>query len=79
MFTEPNTGSDLASLSTRAVRDGDVYRLTGQKTWITHAARADLMTVLARTDPKEKGYRGPSMFLRQSRAAPTTIPSRPMA
>jgi (2S)-methylsuccinyl-CoA dehydrogenase len=63
VFTEPNTGSDLASLSTRAVRDGDFYRLTGQKTWITHAARADLMTVLARTDPKEKGYRGLSMFL----------------
>jgi len=63
VFTEPNTGSDLASLSTRAVRDGDVYRLTGQKTWITHGARADLMTVLARTDPKEKGYRGLSMFL----------------
>jgi (2S)-methylsuccinyl-CoA dehydrogenase len=63
VFTEPNTGSDLASLSTRAVRDGEFYRLTGQKTWITHAARADLMTVLARTDPKEKGYRGLSMFL----------------
>ncbi|MBC8013970.1 MAG: acyl-CoA dehydrogenase family protein, partial [Methyloceanibacter sp.] len=63
VFTEPNTGSDLASLTTRASRDGDVYRITGQKTWITHAARADLMTVLARTDPKEKGYRGLSMFL----------------
>ncbi|MGA9605186.1 MAG: acyl-CoA dehydrogenase family protein [Methyloceanibacter sp.] len=63
VFTEPNTGSDLASLTTRAVRDGDVYRITGQKTWITHAARADLMTVLARTDPNEKGYRGLSMFL----------------
>jgi len=63
VFTEPNTGSDLASLTTRAVRDSDVYRITGQKTWITHAARADLMTVLARTDPKEKGYRGLSMFL----------------
>jgi (2S)-methylsuccinyl-CoA dehydrogenase len=63
VFTEPNIGSDLASLSTRAVKDGDVYRITGQKTWITHAARADLMTVLARTDPKEKGYRGLSMFL----------------
>jgi (2S)-methylsuccinyl-CoA dehydrogenase len=63
VFTEPNTGSDLASLTTRAVRDGGVYRITGQKTWITHAARADLMTVLARTDPKEKGYRGLSMFL----------------
>jgi (2S)-methylsuccinyl-CoA dehydrogenase len=63
VFTEPNTGSDLASITTRAVKDGDVYRITGQKTWITHAARADLMTVLARTDPKEKGYRGLSMFL----------------
>jgi (2S)-methylsuccinyl-CoA dehydrogenase len=63
VFTEPNTGSDLASLTTRAVKDGNVYRLTGQKTWITHAARADLMTVLARTDPNEKGYRGLSMFL----------------
>jgi len=63
VFTEPNTGSDLASLTTRAVKDGDVYRITGQKTWITHAARADMMTVLARTDPKEKSYRGLSMFL----------------
>ncbi len=63
VFTEPNTGSDLASLKTRAVRDGDVYRITGQKTWITHPARADLMTVLARTNPSEAGYRGLSMFL----------------
>jgi (2S)-methylsuccinyl-CoA dehydrogenase len=63
VFTEPNTGSDLGSLKTRAVRDGRVWRLTGAKTWITHAARADLMTVLARTDANEKGYRGLSMFL----------------
>ena len=63
VFTEPNTGSDLASLRTRAVRDGDVYRITGQKTWITHSARADLMTLLARTDPNEPGYKGLSMFL----------------
>jgi (2S)-methylsuccinyl-CoA dehydrogenase len=63
VFTEPNTGSDLASLKTRAVRDGDGWRLTGQKTWITHPVRADLMTVLARTDPSEPGYRGLSMFL----------------
>ncbi|MGC2409364.1 MAG: acyl-CoA dehydrogenase family protein [Methyloceanibacter sp.] len=63
VFTEPNTGSDLASITTRAVRDGDVYKITGQKTWITHAARADLMTVLTRTNPNEKGYRGLSMFL----------------
>ncbi|MCC0016741.1 MAG: acyl-CoA dehydrogenase family protein [Rhodobiaceae bacterium] len=63
VFTEPNTGSDLASLKTRAVRDGDVYRVTGQKTWITHPVRADLMTLLARTNPDDKGYRGLSMFL----------------
>ena len=63
VFTEPNTGSDLASLRTRAVRDGDVYRVTGNKTWITHAARADMMTLLARTDPDRPGYRGLSMFI----------------
>ncbi|MDG2480810.1 MAG: acyl-CoA/acyl-ACP dehydrogenase [Alphaproteobacteria bacterium] len=63
VFTEPGTGSDLGSLKTRAVRDGDVYRVTGNKTWITHAARADVMTLLVRTNPDEKGYRGLSMFL----------------
>jgi (2S)-methylsuccinyl-CoA dehydrogenase len=63
VFTEPNTGSDLASLKTRAVKEGDVYRVTGNKTWITHAARADLMTLLARTGKPEDGYRGLSMFL----------------
>jgi len=63
VFTEPNTGSDLASLKTRTARDGDVYRVTGQKTWITHPVRADMMTLLVRTDPDEKGYRGLSMFL----------------
>jgi (2S)-methylsuccinyl-CoA dehydrogenase len=63
VFTEPNTGSDLASLRTRALRDGDTYKISGNKTWITHPVRADLMTLLARTDPNEKGYRGLSMFL----------------
>ena len=63
VFTEPNTGSDLASLQTRAVRDGKVYRIHGAKTWITHGARSDLMTLLARTDPNERGYAGLSMFL----------------
>ncbi|MEZ5926353.1 MAG: acyl-CoA dehydrogenase family protein [Hyphomicrobiaceae bacterium] len=63
VFTEPNTGSDLASLKTRAVRDGDVYRVTGQKTWITHPVRADLMTLLVRTNPDETGYKGLSMLL----------------
>jgi (2S)-methylsuccinyl-CoA dehydrogenase len=63
VFTEPNTGSDLASLRTRAVREGETYKISGNKTWITHPVRADLMTLLARTDPNEKGYRGLSMFL----------------
>ncbi len=63
VFTEPNTGSDLANVQTRAVRDGGVYRISGAKTWITHAARADLMTLLARTGPPDSGYRGLSMFL----------------
>lgn len=63
VFTEPNTGSDLASLKTRAVREGDVYKVTGQKTWITHPVRADLMTLLVRTNPNEPGYKGLSMLL----------------
>ncbi len=63
VFTEPNTGSDLGSLRTRAVRDGDVYRVYGAKTWITHAARSDLMTMLVRTDPDAPGYKGLSMLL----------------
>jgi (2S)-methylsuccinyl-CoA dehydrogenase len=63
VFTEPNTGSDLATLKTRAVRDGDVYRVTGAKTWITHPVRADVMTMLVRTDPNEPGYRGLSILL----------------
>ena len=63
VFTEPNTGSDLASLKTRAARDGDVYKVHGNKTWITHPVRADLMTLLVRTNPNEKGYRGLSMLL----------------
>ncbi|SET62490.1 acyl-CoA dehydrogenase family protein [Oceanicella actignis] len=63
VFTEPNTGSDLGSLRTRAVREGDEYVVTGAKTWITHAARADVMTLLARTDPNTDNYAGLSMFL----------------
>ena len=63
VFTEPNTGSDLASLKTRAVREGDVYKVYGNKTWITHPVRADVMTLLVRTNPKEPGYRGLSMLL----------------
>ena len=63
VFTEPATGSDLGSLRTRAVRHGEVYRITGNKTWITHGARSDLMTLLVRTDAAEPGYKGLSMLL----------------
>ena len=63
VFTEPNTGSDLGSLRTRAVKEGDDYRVTGNKTWITHAARTHVMTLLARTDPETSNYKGLSMFL----------------
>ncbi len=64
VFTEPNTGSDLGSLRTRAVKnaDGD-YEITGNKTWITHAARTHVMTLLARTNPDTTDHRGLSMFL----------------
>ena len=63
VFTEPNTGSDLGSLRTRAVAEGEDWRITGNKTWITHAARAHVMMLLARTEPDSKDYRGLSMFL----------------
>jgi (2S)-methylsuccinyl-CoA dehydrogenase len=63
VFTEPNVGSDLGSLRTRAVREGSSYRIFGSKTWITHAARADMMTLLARTDSESVDYRGLSMFI----------------
>jgi (2S)-methylsuccinyl-CoA dehydrogenase len=63
VFTEPDTGSDLGSLKTRAVRDGDDWRIVGAKTWTTHGARADLMTLLARSDAERPGYKGLSMFL----------------
>jgi (2S)-methylsuccinyl-CoA dehydrogenase len=63
VFTEPNTGSDLASLRTRATRDGGDFVINGAKTWITHPVRADMMTLLVRTNPEERGYKGLSMFL----------------
>lgn len=65
VFTEPNTGSDLASLRTKAVKDGDVWKVSGNKTWITHPVRADIMTLLVRTDPEAPGYRGLSMLIAQ--------------
>ncbi len=63
VFTEPNTGSDLGSLRTRAVKQGDQYVVNGNKTWITHPVRADLMTLLVRTNPEEAGWKGLSMLL----------------
>lgn len=64
VFTEPDTGSDLGSLRTRATRDENgSWRVSGAKTWITHASRSDLMTVLARTLPDSPGYAGLSMFI----------------
>ena len=64
VFTEPDTGSDLGSLRTRAAQTPDgAWRIDGNKIWITHGSRSDLMTLLARTDPNDKGYGGLSMFL----------------
>ena len=63
VFTEPNTGSDLGALRTRAVPKGTDWTVTGNKTWITHASRTHVMTLLARTDPNTKDYKGLSMFL----------------
>jgi (2S)-methylsuccinyl-CoA dehydrogenase len=74
VFTEPDTGSDLASLRTRAVREGDVYRVTGAKTWITHPVRADLMTMLVRTDPLEPGYKGLSILLAEKARGSDEVP-----
>ena len=74
VFTEPNTGSDLGSLRTRATKDGDSYKITGNKTWITHAARTHVMTLLARTDPATTDYRGLSMFLAEKTPGTDEVP-----
>ncbi|PWS34050.1 acyl-CoA dehydrogenase [Falsiroseomonas bella] len=63
VFTEPNTGSDLANLRTRAVREGDVFKVYGAKTWITHGSRSDIMTLLVRTNPEAPGHKGLSMLI----------------
>jgi (2S)-methylsuccinyl-CoA dehydrogenase len=74
VFTEPNIGSDLASLKTRAIRHGRVYRVYGNKTWITHPVRADLMTLLVRTDASEPGHRGLSMLLAEKPRGTDEVP-----
>jgi (2S)-methylsuccinyl-CoA dehydrogenase len=63
VFTEPDVGSDIASIKTRAIRHDGFYLVHGNKTWITHAARADLMVLLVRTNPAERGYQGLSLLL----------------
>ncbi|MGY8669149.1 acyl-CoA dehydrogenase family protein [Bradyrhizobium sp. UFLA05-109] len=64
VFTEPDTGSDLGSIRTRGIRQSDgSWRIFGAKTWITHASRSDLMTVLARTLPETPGSAGLSIFV----------------
>lgn len=75
VFTEPDTGSDLAAVRTRGERQADgSWRVTGAKTWITHAARADLMTMLVRTDPAQPGYAGLSMLLAEKTRGSATVP-----
>ncbi|WP_151717379.1 acyl-CoA dehydrogenase family protein [Gemmobacter serpentinus] len=74
VFTEPNTGSDLGSLRTRAVRVGEDWEVTGNKTWITHAARTHVMTLLARTEADTTDWRGLSMFLAEKTPGTDTDP-----
>ena len=74
VFTEPNTGSDLGSLRTKAARNGDDWQITGNKTWITHAARTHVMTVLARSVPQTTDYRGLSMFLAEKTPGTDAVP-----
>ena len=74
VFTEPNTGSDLGALRTRATKDGDDYWVTGNKTWITHATRTQVMTLLARTNPDSTDHRGLSMFLAEKIPGTDDVP-----
>ena len=74
VFTEPGTGSDLGSLRTRAVKLGSDWQVTGNKTWITHAARTHVMTLLARTDPATSDWRGLSMFLAEKTPGSDAVP-----
>ena len=70
VFTEPNNGSDLAHIGSRAEKTDAGWKFFGQKTWITHATRANLMTVLARSNPADTGYGGCSMFLVEKTSSP---------
>jgi len=72
-FSEPNAGSDLASLKTRAVRDGDHYVVNGQKTWTSEAHKADMMFALVRTDPEARPQAGISFLLIDMKSPGLTV------
>jgi alkylation response protein AidB-like acyl-CoA dehydrogenase len=72
-FSEPGSGSDLASLQTRAVRDGDDYVVNGQKIWTSGAHRADWMFMMARTDPDAPKHRGISYLLLSMKSPGVTV------
>ena len=73
LWSEPGSGSDLASLTTRAVRDGDDYIINGQKIWTSGGHRADWGFLLARTNPNERRSRGLSFFLVDMKSPGITI------
>jgi alkylation response protein AidB-like acyl-CoA dehydrogenase len=72
-FSEPGSGSDLASLQTRAIRDGDDYVVNGQKIWTSGAHRADWMFMMARTDPNAPKHRGISYLLLSMKSPGVTV------
>ena len=72
-YSEPNAGSDLASLQTRAVKDGDEYVINGSKIWTGHGKGADWMFLLARTDPDAPKHKGITFFLLDMRTAGITV------